>query len=55
MRAMSDPGSDLADELLTDVQRLAAMLDETVRGREGDAGLTLVDELRRTADRKSVV
>jgi phosphoenolpyruvate carboxylase len=44
------PASDeLADELLTDVQRLSSMLDATVRGREGDPVLELVDSVRRTA------
>jgi phosphoenolpyruvate carboxylase len=41
--------AELADELLTDVQRLSAMLDATVRGREGDGVLALVDSVRRTA------
>jgi phosphoenolpyruvate carboxylase len=50
MRSVTPPAaSDLTDELLIDVQRLSSMLDATVRGREGDAALGLIDSVRGTA------
>src|SRR4051812_33776214 len=50
MRGVTPPAaSDLTDELLIDVQRLSSMLDATVRGREGDAALGLIESMRSTA------
>jgi phosphoenolpyruvate carboxylase len=44
-----EPHADSADELTADVQRLGGMLGETVRAREGEPALTLVDDIRRAS------